>query len=197
MAALRPVFFFYQRMERDEDEPPYLVRPLRVDLQRFSFSKSQRRTWRKNDDLEIVAEPVQLSEEVVHLFETHRQRFQTNVPDSLSDFLGPEPSQGPTRLQQMSVHQGEKLVAMSFFDYGQESVSSIYGCFHPELAERRLGILTILAEIQWAQAMGMRWYYPGYAFVQPSHYDYKKEIGAVEYYDWKKWCPWRLGEAMI
>ena len=59
--------------------------------------------------------------------------------------------------------------------------------FHPEESSRRLGIFTMLLELDWAQQNGMTFYYPGYAYREPSHYDYKKEFRGLEYYDWNKW----------
>jgi len=38
----------------------------------------------------------------------------------------------------------------------------------------------------------MRYVYPGYATLGPSHYDYKKQFRGLEGYDWAsgKWRAW-------
>ena len=46
----------------------------------------------------------------------------------------------------------------------------------------------ILLSIQEALKLGKTLYYPGYALVEPSHYDYKKTFSALEAFDWQgKW----------
>ena len=49
---------------------------------------------------------------------------------------------------------------------------------------RRVGIFTMLKEIEYAIAAGKRYYYHGYAYEGESFYDYKKKFNAVEYFDW-------------
>src|ERR1044072_3332187 len=59
------------------------VTPLRIRLENFSFSKSQRRGLKKNKDLQIVIRPVEITLEKEMLFELHRRRFKRDAPVSL------------------------------------------------------------------------------------------------------------------
>jgi len=59
--------------------------------------------------------------------------------------------------------------------------------FDPAASRRRLGIATLLWEIESARKAGCRRLYHGYAFSEPSHYDYKKGFTGLEWYDWKRW----------
>jgi arginine-tRNA-protein transferase len=43
----------------------------------------------------------------------------------------------------------------------------------------------ILHSILLSRAWGKAYYYPGYAYLEPSEYDYKKRLGALEYFDWR------------
>lgn len=43
----------------------------------------------------------------------------------------------------------------------------------------------MLAELEFARAQGYKYYYSGYATVEPSCYDYKKEFRALQYYNWE------------
>ena len=61
---------------------------LRVPLQEWQPSKSQRRTLRRNEDLEVSFAEAEPGAEEEELFQRHKVRFSENVPDSLSDFLG-------------------------------------------------------------------------------------------------------------
>lgn len=79
---------------------------------------------------------------------------------------------------------GEKLLAASFFDVGERSVSAVCAMFEPEETRRSLGIFTMLLVIRHAIAAGKKFYYPGYAYEGNSFYDYKKRFAALEVFDW-------------
>lgn len=161
------------------------VIPLRIRLADFSFSKSQRRVFNKNQDLRCITRPIEITAEKERLFEKHKQRFKTGVPDSLYDFLSFDAANVPCKSFEISVYSGEKLLAASFFDVGAESFSGIYAMFEPDEGSRRLGILTMLLEIETALKNGKKFYYQGYAYTGNSFYDYKKRFRAVENYDWR------------
>ncbi len=165
------------------------VRPLRIDLRTFRLSPSQRRVLTKNKDLTVQVRPTRLDDTRRQLFNEHKQRFTENVPDSLEDFLGAEPTLGPCTNLEVSATLNGQLVAASYMDIGHKAVSSIYAFFDPGHRRRSLGLFTMLAEIEWALQRDCRYYYPGYAYVQPSHYDYKKQFHGMESYDWRKWEP--------
>ncbi len=180
-------FFRYSLMWQEESWKRVLN--LRVPLQEWSPSKSQRRTLKRNHDLEVDFAPAVPGGEEEGLFQNHKQRFRDNVPDVLSDFLGEEPNGVPVPCLQLSVRKEGELLAASFLDLGQRACSSIYGIFDPKESERRLGILTMLLEMNYAKEIGMEFYYLGYVCVEPSPYDYKKEVKPSWVWDWEKWQP--------
>jgi arginine-tRNA-protein transferase len=176
-------YFFRYNLGFYESEIRRVV-PLRIRLADFKFSKSQRRVFNKNKDLETVIRPVEIDAEKESLFERHKRRFKSGVPDSLSDFLSDEPARVPCEALEVCVFEKGKLLAASFLDIGKESVSSVYGIFEPLKAKRSLGILTMLLEIQYARERGKKFYYSGYAYEGNSYYDYKKRFSALERFDW-------------
>lgn len=166
------------------------VMPLRVNLADFGLSKSQRRTLAKNQDVAVEKTSVVITEEITALFERHKRRFKAGVPASLADFLGVEAHGSPVPLSMLCVRIDGRLVAASFIDEGRESISSIYGIFDPDEAARRLGIFTMLKEIEYATSNAKRFYYHGYAYEGPSFYDYKKRFSGLEAFDWHgDWRP--------
>jgi len=160
------------------------VMPLRIRLADFKFSKSQRRVFNKNKDLETVVRPIEIDAERENLFERHKRRFKSGVPASLYDFLSDEPSVVPCEAREICVFEAGKLLAASFLDIGRESVSSVYAMFEPSAEKRSLGILTMLLEISYALENGKKFYYSGYAYEGNSYYDYKKRFSAMESFDW-------------
>ncbi|HEX8637203.1 MAG TPA: hypothetical protein VF692_03995 [Pyrinomonadaceae bacterium] len=169
---------FYEREIR-------LVIPLRINLRNFAISKSQRRVVCKNQDLRTVIRPIEITHEKEALFERHKQRFKEGVPDSLYDFLSFDAARVPCPAKEVCVYEEEKLLAASFFDVGEKSVSGVYAMFEPTDSRRSLGIYTMLLEIETARADGKEFYYQGYAYEGKSFYDYKKRFSGLERYDWR------------
>jgi arginyl-tRNA--protein-N-Asp/Glu arginylyltransferase len=173
-----------------DDDGQRVIQPLRLDLAKFELSKSQRRVLRKNADLSVKFVPASLHDEVCDMFQRHKSRFVTNIPDHLSNFLGDEPGMLiPCHECQVWLH--DRLIAASFLEASNTAGSGVYGVFEPEFSERSLGVFTMLSEIQWCQEQGLRYYYSGYATREPSHYDYKKKFSCLEIYDWatEGWVP--------
>ncbi len=166
------------------------VHPLRIALPNFSFSKSQRRILKRNSDLRVEFGPATINEAITGMFERHAKRFTHSVPDSIFDFLSKEPAAGPCDTRSCSVYDADRLIAVSFFDVGSDSLSSVYGMFEPEFAGRSLGTFTMLREIEYAIGDRKRHYYHGYVYEGNSFYDYKKRFRALEIYDWNgSWRP--------
>jgi len=160
------------------------VLPLRIRLEDFVISKSQRRVLKRNQDLQTIIRPIEITPEKEVLFEKHTKRFADNVPDSIYDFLSPTPAAIPCEALEVGVYQQGKLLAASFFDVGEQTVSAIYAMFDTRESSRSLGIFTMLLVIDYASKNGKTFYYPGYAYEGNSFYDYKKRFSALETFDW-------------
>lgn len=174
------------------------VIPLRIRLNSFSFSRSQKRVLERNADLETVIAPLAISAESEELFDRHKSRFSENIPESIYNFVPPNASGSPANTFQLSVREKGKLVAESYFDAGQRAVSGIYATFEPELKNRSLGIFTLLREIGHAIDQGMEYYYLGYSYEGSSFYDYKKRFRATEAFDWQgRWREFDASNVLI
>lgn len=183
-----PCFFSYATAE--SDGVMQHVQPLRLPLANYQPSRSQRRVLRQNADLELRVQPTVLDAERHRLFAAHKARFRENIPDSLENFLGPLPAFVPCENVEVGLYAGGRLVAASFLDLGATAASSIYAIFDPAESRRSLGLCTMLWEIDHARRHGCQHYYPGYAYHEPSPYDYKKRLAGLEWYDWQgNWRP--------
>ncbi len=166
--------------------------PLRIRLSDFSLSKSQRRNLERNQDLQIIIRPILIDDEKERLFHRHKTRFEEYPPESIYVFLSREPATVPSEAFELCVYDNEKLVAVSFFNAGNDAVSGIYAMFEPTEVKRGLGIFTMLLEIKYAQDNEKNFYYQGYAYEGESFYDYKKRFRALEMYDWAgRWVDFR------
>lgn len=171
------------------------VLPLRVDLERFVPSRSQKRVLAKNRDLRVVIREAFIDDAKEDLFYRHRERFKDNLPDSLYTFLSEEPATVPCTNREICVFDGERLLAVSFLDIGKTSTSAVYAMFDPDESRRSLGIFMMLESIRYSRELGCRYYYPGYAYHEPSIYDYKKNFTGLESMDWNDgWQPFHGSE---
>jgi arginine-tRNA-protein transferase len=162
------------------------VLPLRIRLNKFTLSKSLRRTLAKNADLKTVVRPIEITPECERLFDLHKQRFKSGLPNSIYDFLSHRPDHEPCTARELAVYGDKKqLIAVSYFDIGERTNSGIYAMFDPAESGRRLGIFTMLKEIELAVESGREFYYQGYAYEGSSFYDYKKQFRGNEYFDWQ------------
>jgi len=160
------------------------VIPLRVRLERFSLSKSQRRILRRNADLRVTVRPVMITAEAEELFHRHKRRFKSGIPDSIYDFMSSDPQVVPCEAKEISVHNDNTLIATSYFDIGEITCSGVYATFDPDHSNRRLGIFTMLKEIEFAIENGKQFYYQGYSYSGNSFYDYKRRFRGTQGYDW-------------
>jgi len=172
-------FFRYSYLGR------HTLLPLRVRLAHHALSRSQRRVLNKNRDLHVRLQPAYVDAQVEALFAKHKTRFRRNVPERIYNFISHCPARIPCRSHSLTLHHQGRLVGISYLDEGAQATSSVYQCFDPAYAKRSPGILMIVYSILLSQAWGKDFYYPGYAYQEPSEYDYKKRLGALEYFDWK------------
>ena len=187
--------YFYRYSQDNYGGERRNVRPVRVKLEDFRRSKTQRRVWRENAGLTCVIRPTEIDDAKIALFEQHKLRFTHNIPDSLYDFLSEAPAATPLDCRECCIYEGDKLLAVSFFDVGAASISAIYAMFAPEEASRSLGLYTMLREIEFAQNAGKTHYYHGYCHETPSFYDYKKRFSGLQYFAWEaeEWRNWKDG----
>lgn len=177
--------YFFRYSNALHDDEVRLVIPLRIDLERFLLSRSQKRALARNSDLEVAIRPSFVDEAKHLLFNCHKQRFKHNVPDTIYDFLSQSPADRPCINREIAVLADRKLIAVSFLDIGRDATSGLYAMFEPDESKRSLGIFMILQAIQYSREIGCRYYHPGYAYRGPSFYDYKKNFSGLEAYDWQ------------
>ncbi len=181
-------FFRYSQLEKDRQL--FHIQPLRVRLEHALLNRSQKRTLKRNQDISLSIKPAYINDETKALFERHKTRFKDNIPESLSTFLSEQPATKPCPCVSLCLHLEGQLVGLSYLDIGETSTSSVYQCFEPTLSKRGLGILMMLLSVQVSRTWGKTFYYPGYAFAEPSFYDYKKTLRGLETFDWQgHWQP--------
>ena len=186
-------FFRYDETEHGRDTAHVI--PLRINLHRFSLSKSQKRIIKRNRDLRVVFRDAFIDSGKIRLFDLHKQRFTENIPGDLGDFISPVPARIPCHTMECCLYDKDALIAAGFLDMGAKATSAVYSVYDTAYPKRSLGIYLILMEISRSLAAGMDYLYHGYAYREDSRYDYKKKFTGVEYYDWQgHWRELTTGE---
>ncbi|MFT5618937.1 MAG: arginyl-tRNA--protein-N-Asp/Glu arginylyltransferase [Arenicella sp.] len=163
---------------------------LRLNLSEYKHSKRFRKIVRKNSFFKTEIKPVEINQQKIDLFHQHKKKFTDNIPDSVYNFISPNP-EIPISPYELNIFEDDKLIATSFFDISEKGISSIYGMFDLDYSENSLGLYTMLLEIEYAIKLGKQHYYHGYCYDVKSFYDYKKQFPALEWYDWReKWHPY-------
>lgn len=164
---------------------------IRLPLDTYIPRKSMRRVMRRNErELRFEFGNVVLTPAKERLYQEHKDRFKGRILPSLRDYLFGESHLPLFDTRELSVYDGDKLVAVSFFDQGQDSIASLLGLYDQGYKRNSLGSYTMLLEIEYAKQAGKSYYYPGYTVDESDIFDYKLQLGPMEYYDWHGcWCP--------
>lgn len=157
---------------------------LRVRLSDFIWKKRLRKLLRTNAELfthEI--RPFVTDEATEMLWQRFKKNIHkwANVPRIDFHLLRGQPSSN-FHTHQLSVFEGRKLVGFSTFDRGEHSITSMEAAYDPEYRKHSLGLYTMLLEIEWCQAQGMDYYYPGFFPKDDPMFSYKLRPGNVEYF---------------
>lgn len=136
--------------------------PIRVPVDRFSPTKSQRRVLRRNRDVEIARNESHTRDELVELFQRYDQHRHDPDSDITSDafhrFLGTS----PIRTDVMEYRVEGRLIGAGWLDVLPEGLSTVYFAFEPEESKRSLGTFSALKEIELCRELGKPWYYLGF-----------------------------------
>jgi arginyl-tRNA--protein-N-Asp/Glu arginylyltransferase len=152
-------------------------RPLRVPTAEFKPSRSQRRAWKRNQDLRTQLAPASVDEMRLALYDRyHRSQNERKGwradPSSASEY---ELSyvHNPIPNVEISLWEGAVLRAIIHNDVTPNTVSAIYHFHDPDFLDRSLGTYCILQSIDLARRLKKRWVYLGYFVAGCSSLSYK------------------------
>ena len=143
---------------------------IRVPVAEFQASKSQRRVWRKNQDLVVsVAEPAADSESY-QLYRKYVTQWHGRAEDPDEDRDDASWSAFVTFLYESPVRSLEyryrdqtgRLIGVGICDLSAVALSSVYFYYDPDASHRSLGTYAALYEIERCRNFQVPYYYLGY-----------------------------------
>lgn len=164
-------------------------RQMRVLVGEYVPTPSQRRTVKRNRDLEIEIGPPELDGERAALYRRYVESRHGNGPqrgdaDELEGFL--YRSVVPT-LEVAYRARGGRLIGVSILDVGPGYLSSVYHFFDPAESRRSLGVFSAVREIEFAKERGLAHYYLGYLVVGARSMNYKANYRPFEWWSDGAW----------
>lgn len=150
--------------------------PIRLQVDAFAPSKSQRRVLKNNSTTEFkIFEPMDFAVKYIRqslsLFNRFLHIRYDKAPHDLGEYFNEffiSPS--PTLISALFVNG--KLAGNGFLDLGKTSLSTIYFSFDPQFSSLSPGTFSIIKEIEWARNNGLQYYHLGY---------YIREISSMQY----------------
>lgn len=149
--------------------------PLRVPVNSFVLSKSQRRVMRKNSDISVMFDSdTRITDEIYEIYKEH-SKIRFNRETDRTDFEnGFGYNSCPSLLSKY--YMNDKLCAVGFLDRSVVSLSSVYFIYNRDFVCRSPGTFSILQEIEYTRKLGLLYYYLGYYIRENSHMAYKAKF---------------------
>jgi leucyl-tRNA---protein transferase len=148
--------------------------PLRIMVDEFEPSRSQKRVIKKGKDIEMFPIPLRYKGEIYAVYRDHSMaRFGrvSTEEEFLTSFY---------RIScpgfQTEYYYNNRLAAVGFLDRSVHALSSVYFVYHHDLEEFSPGTLSICREIEEAKEMGSKWYYLGYYIENNQSMNYKNRF---------------------
>jgi arginine-tRNA-protein transferase len=164
--------------------------PLRVVVDKFTPSRSQRRVHKKNQGLFRIdiGRPL-LDDERLALYAAyqagqHGDHAQSADEKSYRRFLIDTITD---TIELTWRDEAGKLIAVGILDVTPRALSSVYFYWDPAEKKRSLGVYSALVELDLAKSWGKSHYYLGYLVAGSKTMSYKAEFSAAEVWDGDDW----------
>ncbi len=169
-------------------------RAIRVRVETFRPTRSQRRCRARNRDLTVtVGRPVPTAEKHAlyerYLKSRHDDGEMDRSWEEFCSFL----YASPVQTLEVAYRLGERLMAVGIVDEEPQALSTVYCYFDPSESARSLGVFNVLWTIEHARARAIPHVYLGYYVAGAAKMSYKATFGPHEILDPSG--RWRAGKS--
>ena len=150
--------------------------PLRIPVNEFDANRSQRRVWKKNQDLIVKVSDLRFDDEHYALYQLYQSErhagggMDHDSREQYAQFL--LQSRVESRLIEFRSGSGE-LRMVSIIDMLTDGLSSVYTFYDPSETRRSLGTYGILWQIDLCQHLSLSHLYLGYWISESPKMSYK------------------------
>jgi arginine-tRNA-protein transferase len=161
----------------------------RIPAVQFKPNRSQRRCWKRNQDLNLRFVDSIRTDEHYALYAdyiTTRHRDGDMYPPSRAQYEAFLSSEwGLTRYLEFRL--GQRLLGVAVCDQLEDGLSAVYSFFDGNQPSRSLGVYAILAQIDQVRGMGQGYVYLGYWIKQCQKMQYKTSYRPMELLINRRW----------
>ena len=164
----------------------------KVDVDNYQFSKSERRTLRKNKDIKIVIQHPQVTSAHLELFEKYHLHMK-DKRDWAHEKVTPRhyymsfAHEHGTFGYEVRYYLDDRLIGVDLIDILPEGISSIYFYYDPDFSNRSLGTYSMLRQIQMAKEADLKWIYMGYHVQGCQSLEYKSRYKPYHVLQGRPW----------
>src|SRR5688572_4703097 len=164
--------------------------PVRIAVDRFKRSRSQRRTWARNSDVRVSAQPNVFVQEHFDLYVRYQAArhagggMDDTDPEKYENFLIGRRME--TTFYEMRVDG--RLLGVAVVDRLNDGLSAIYTFYDPGEHTRSLGTFAVLWQVEHARSLGLLWVYLGYWIAESGKMSYKTNFQPLEAYRNGQWA---------
>lgn len=133
--------------------------PLRIPIQTFQPTRSQRRAWRRNQDTWVEIGAPELTQEKYDLIRRHREKFAFTRPFPWDSCFIMWMQLGKS-VHEFRYYREGRLVGLGLVDPTPRVAASLE-FWHEVDPRRSLGTFSLLYEIKWARETGREYLYLG------------------------------------
>lgn len=162
---------------------------VRVPVERFTPSRSQKRTLQRNQDIKLIKSKAKYNNEHFQLYCLY-QNFRhpggdmaNTDPAKYMEFLLTGHAQSwfyEMRVDNQRDQNHNKLLGVAVIDELADGLSAVYTFFDPTEGKRALGVYAILKEIELAKEAGLSHVYLGYWIENCQKMSYKNNYQPLE-----------------
>ncbi len=151
---------------------------IKVDVDEFEFSKSQRRVIKKASFIKSYVQTPTLTQAHLDLFEKYHLhmkgkrdwKYQETTPEHYhNSFVSGHGEFG----YEVLYFDEDKLIGVDLIDVLDDGISSIYFYYDPDYETYSLGKLSLYYQIKYAQQHSKKWIYLGYYVKECQSLSYK------------------------
>lgn len=151
---------------------------IKIDVQNYIFSKSEKRVLKKMKDLEVFIQKPSLSQEHINLFNKYHLHMQekkdwkyskTSPSYYYDSFVDGHNDFG----FEVLYFYKNTLIGVDLIDIYDDGISSIYFYYDPDFSSMSLGKLSLLYQIKIAMQNNKDWIYLGYYVKNCNSLNYK------------------------
>ncbi len=155
---------------------------LRVDINAFRPTKSQRRARNRNSEVKLSVQPLSITPEHIELYNAyhldmhHRRQWpfrKITEDEYFESFVDGDFSFS----REFQYRLDGRLVGLGIVDMPCDVMSSIYFIHDPQLRDQSFGTMSVLRELDYGRETDRRWLYMGYYIRDCGSMNYKNRFG--------------------